>query len=307
QLLALAFAQLSVEEAKKLIDDTSVYSDEETGDDMHHPEPHYPPHYMPHYEPHYHHEHVKTTTTPEPETTTEPALETDNNATAIPDGVGQLDDGLGQLSSGTSLPESTTTPKPETTTTTTTTSTTTTTTTPKPHKHEPHPYSHPHSHPHPHPYPHPYPYPYPYPQQHPHPYGQPELIYPATGPKPASESSSPTHGAGQKSPELSGNPSYPSFRSPYSSYQPPLYQGFPRIPHYGYPEEHNHKEDSAEDKATDHSGEEEEKKPEDDVPLRPPGYGYPSVFLVPRRPVITVPSYPRSGGGYGSSYGYGRY
>ncbi|EDX05572.1 proline-rich extensin-like protein EPR1 [Drosophila simulans] len=304
QLLALSYAQLSLDEAKKQID-ASLYSEEETTDDAHLPEPHIPPQYQPHHP----HKKVTTTTTPEPETTTlkpetttKPAIEQEGEATAAPDdGLGQLDDGLQQNNDGSALPESTT-PEPETTTPTTTT--TTTTTTPKPHKHEPH--SHPHSHSHPQPYPYPIQYPYPH----------PGVIFTAAGPKLAPPSATPptSKDADKESPELSGYPSYPSFRSPYSPYQPPVFPqprnwpsfpGYgPPSPGYGYPHNHNHDEDSGENKPKDKSGEEDK---DEDVALKPPGFGYPQVYLIPRRPVISVPSFPRPGGGYGSPYGYGRY
>ncbi|XP_043644105.1 mucin-2 [Drosophila teissieri] len=303
QLLALSYAQLSLDEAKKQID-ASVYSDEETTDATHLPEPHLPPQYQPH------HPHKKLTTstpepettTPKPESTTTPAIQQEGEATVAPDdGLGQLDDGLLQNNDGSALPESTT-PEPETTSTTTTT--TTTTTTPKPHKHEPH--SHPNSHPHSHPYPYPIQYPY----------SHPGVIFSAAGPKlPPTSATPPTSkDADKESPELSRYPSYPIFRPPYSPYQPPVFNqprnwasfpgyGPPR-PGYGYPHNHDHEEDSDEEKHKDRSGEGDN---DEDVALKPPGFGYPQVFLVPRRPVISVPSFPRPGGGYGSPYGYGRY
>ncbi|XP_039481993.1 soluble scavenger receptor cysteine-rich domain-containing protein SSC5D [Drosophila santomea] len=301
QLLALSYAQLSLDEAKKQID-ASVYSDEETTDATHLPEPHLPPQYQPHHP----HKKVTTstpepeTTTPKPEPTTTPAIQQKGDATVAPDdGLGQLDDGLLQNNDGSALPESTT-PEPETTSTTTTT--TTTTTTPKPHKHEHHP--HPHSHP------------YPYPIQYP--YSHPGLIFSAAGPKlPPPSATPPTpKDADKESPESSRYPSYPNFRSPYSPYQPPVFNqprnwpsfpGYgPPSPGYGYPHnhDHDHEEDSGEDKHKDKSGEADT---DEDVALKPPGFGYPQVYLIPRRPVISVPSFPRPGGGYGSPYGYGRY
>ncbi|SPP85956.1 extensin [Drosophila guanche] len=318
QLLALCCAQLSLDEAKAAID-ASVYSDEQTLDDVH-PEssqqyvdqpkasPHYEPHHPPQHEP-----KLETTTTTAPtvpETTTLPQLMTENEATAAPEeGLQQLDDGLGEQNDASAVAVSTTTPEPEPETTIPTTTTPKLTTA----KHEPRP----------HPYPHPYPYPH-HPQSYPYAHGYPGLVF---GPRPVHKDSAPKEGDKQTAeeptaahPAYPSYPGYPPFRPAYAPYQPPTFHrpgpypsfgpgpSFGPAPGYGFRHEHPHKddnEDSSDEK--DSIGKDKDKSDEEaeDVALRPPGYGgYPQLYIVPRRPVV----YPSPGRGYGSPYGgYGRF
>lgn len=225
-------------------------------------------------------------------TTTVPEPAVEEEATALPaEGLQGLGDGVALINKATALPE-TTNPSVETTVPTTTA--TTTTEAQKETDLSPFPTYQLPSYPQPHPYGYGFPFP--------HPNIGREL-------KPISERSTETPSTEASYAGYPGYP-YPSFpilRPPFSPYGSPPYPyplgRSPYIPGFApglgdgaKPEKGKPVAPDASDKGKENANEEAPKPP-----VEPPSFGYPPVYLIPRR----FP-YARNIGGYGAPYGYGR-